>query len=193
MRAVAAILSVVAAEDWSYYCLGATHGCVLAQHDVTPLSGYYSTLVDCEAGCPIFGKDLSWQCADSGNCEISQTPPNPKENKFATFTECSNAPGGKCFAPGSQELAYECHGPHFGCVVKHGAKADGKTLFGTFDECATACHAVPKELSFGCAGTRPNSCVLVAHAPDSKEHYFGGYDECTEWCSERGPSAELII
>ena len=36
MRAVAAILSVVAAEDWSYYCLGATHGCVLAQHEVTP-------------------------------------------------------------------------------------------------------------------------------------------------------------
>ena len=51
-------------------------------------------------------------------------------------------------------MAYECHGPHFGCVVKHGAKADGKTLFGTFDECATACHAVPKELSFGSRHTQ---------------------------------------
>merc|ERR1719198_2173592 len=115
MRTAFAVLSLVAAEYWSYYCLGATHGCVLAQHEVTPLSGFYSTLVECEEGCPIFGKALS--------CEISESPPNPQENKFATFTECSNAPGGKCFAPGARTLAYECHGPHFGCVVKQGAKA----------------------------------------------------------------------
>jgi hypothetical protein len=193
MRVAFALLSAAAAAaDWSYYCLGATHGCVLSQHEVTPLAGFYSSLVECEAGCPIFGKDLSWECTDSGNCEISDTAPNPKENKFATFEECSGAPSGKCFAPGARSLAYECHGPHFGCVVKEGAKADGKTLFETFDECATACHRVPDKMSFGCAGTRPNSCVLVDHAPDAKEHYFGGFDECSEWCKGT-PGVEMLV
>merc|ERR1719502_233587 len=81
---------------------------------------------------------------------------------------------------------------HFGCVVKEGAKADGKTLFATFDECATQCHRVPDKMSFGCAGTRPNSCVLVDHEPDETEHYFAGFDECSAWCKAT-PSVELII
>jgi hypothetical protein len=156
------------------------------------LSGFYSTLDECEAGCPIFGKDLSWECTESGNCEINQNAPDPKLNRFSTFEECSHAPGGKCFAPGARSIAYECHGPHFGCVVKEGAKADGQTLFATFDECATACHRVPDKMSFGCAGTRPNSCVLIDHPVDEKERYWAGFDQCTDWCKQ-SPVTELLI
>jgi hypothetical protein len=187
-----ALLTLAAAtanEGFSYYCLGATHGCVLAQHETDENSGFYSTLVDCESSCPTIGKDLSWECQSSGNCMINANPPDAKENRFATFSECSNAPGGKCFAPGAQKVAYECHGPHFGCVGKV-AEPDGKTLFASFDECATACHRVPEGMSFGCAGTRPNSCVLIAHEPDVTNHYFGGLDECKEWCN---PETEIVV
>jgi len=191
MRVALTFLSIAVAEDFSYYCLGATHGCVLSQHEVTPNSGFYDSLVECESQCPIFGKDLSWECAETGNCEISETPPNPKENKFATFEECSNAPGGKCFAPGTKYRSYECHGPHFGCVVKQD-KPDGKSLFATFDECATACHRVPEKMSFGCAGTRPNSCVLVAHEADEKQHYYEGIEGCKAWCNE-APGSDIVV
>ena len=38
-----------AADDWSYYCLGAKHGCVLAQHAQDVSSGFYDSLTDCES------------------------------------------------------------------------------------------------------------------------------------------------
>jgi hypothetical protein len=178
-------------EGFSYYCLGATHGCVLSQHMEDDTAGFYATLVDCESYCPRIGKDLSWECQKSGNCMINSNPPDPKNNRFATFSDCSNAPGGTCFAPGAQKIAYECHGAHFGCVGKE-AEPDGKTLFATFDECATACHRVPEGMSFGCAGTRPNSCVLLMHESDEKNHYFPGLDECKAWCDPQD-QLELVV
>ena len=176
-----------AMADWSYMCLGMKHGCVLAQHEGTRTGsdGFYDTLTACENSCPHLGKDLSWQCADSGNCIVANTPPNVTKGFYPNFQACSDAPGGKCFAPGKETISFECHGAHFGCVPKQ-EKPDGVTSFASVDECETKCHVIPPGMSFGCAGSRPTGCVLLAHDPNPPSHYFAGVEACLEWCD---PSA----
>jgi hypothetical protein len=186
-----AVLGFAAANDWSYFCIGASHGCILAQHDVSQAGGFYETLAECEQKCPRVGKEISYRCEDTGNCVLDMSPPNPSNGTFASFQDCTNAPSGKCFAPGSVDLAYECHGNHFGCVLKQAKPDDSKGLFKSFDDCEEKCHSVPQGLSFGCAGSRPNSCVLVEHAPDEPDHYFTGINECEEWC--KGDQAAQVV
>jgi hypothetical protein len=176
------MIGSIAQADWSYMCLGATHGCILAQH-VGGLGddGFYANLTDCEYRCPQIGKDLSWECADSGNCLVASQPPDGVKH-FSTFTNCANAPGGKCFAPGSMTLSYVCQGAHFGCVPKQ-EKPDEITKFASIDDCEMKCHVVPSGMAFGCAGSRPTSCVLLAQAPNPQAHLFPGVESCNDWCN----------
>ena len=168
----------------SYICLGMKHGCVLAQHTGTPggVDGFYTTLLACENSCPQIGKDLSWECTPGGNCVVSANPPNTTAGYYPTFEGCSNAPGGKCFAPGKEDISYECHGAHFGCVPKQ-EKPDEKTRFSNVDDCEEKCHIVPPGMSFGCAGSRPAGCVLLNHPADPSGHYYDGIEKCDSWCN----------
>ena len=120
----------------------------------------------------MIGKELSWECTSSGNCEVAAQPPDGK-NYFKTISECSLAPGGKCFAPGKKTISYECHGAHFGCVPKQ-EEPDEKTKFANVDDCEAKCHIVPPNMAFGCAGSRPTGCVLLAQSPDPLAHLFPG-------------------
>ena len=99
--------AAMAQTDFSYLCLGMTHGCILAQHQGSPqgTDGFYSALTECEAACPQIGKDLSWQCTSSGNCVVASEPPNPAKGLYPTLVGCANAPGGKCFSPGKQTVS----------------------------------------------------------------------------------------
>jgi hypothetical protein len=172
---LALVPSTFAINDWAYLCLGTTHGCILAQHDDS--SPFYSTLSECEDHCPMIGRELSYTCSNSGNCEIVDHPPNAT-NYYPTLQACSHNP--KCFAPGSQNISYECHGA-FGCVTKNGPP-DGKTSFATIDQCEEDCHIIPDGYSFGCAGSRPAGCVLLHHKADEEAHFFKGITECNNWC-----------
>jgi len=173
-----------AASDWSYLCLGMKHGCVLAQHTGTSsgTDGFYNTLTACENSCPQIGKELSWECTGSGNCVVASSPPNVTAGFYPDFAGCSNAPGGRCLAPGTKTISYECHGAHFGCVPKN-ELPDEKTKFASIDDCEAKCHVVPSGMSFGCAGSRPTSCVLLDHAANPFAHYYGGIERCNSWCN----------
>ena len=184
LRFVALMIPLVAADDWAYLCLGMKHGCVLSQHNGTSkgADGFYSSLEGCENSCPQVGKDLSWECTASGNCEIAATPPDPAKGFYPSVSSCSHAPGGKCFAPGNRTISYECHGAHFGCIPKE-EEPDEKTKFASVDDCEAKCHLVPPGMSFGCAGSRPTGCVLLAHKADPFSHFYPGVEECTGWCN----------
>ncbi len=113
------------------------------------------------------------------DCELANHPPNAT-GYYPSLQACSHNP--RCFAPGSKTVSYECHGAHLGCVPKSGPP-DGKTTFATIDLCEQMCHVVPPGMAFGCAGSRPAGCVLLAHAPDPKDHYYSGIEDCTDWCT----------
>ena len=48
---------------------------------------------------------------------IDMSPPDVSQGRFPSFEACSNAPGGKCFSPGSEDIAYESAEPCLESVV----------------------------------------------------------------------------
>jgi len=112
---------------------------------------------------------------------VASHPPDGVQY-FKTSEACSLAPGGKCFAPGTKPVSYQCHGSHFGCVP-HLEEPDEKTKFANVDDCEAKCHIVPTGMAFGCSGSRPAGCVLLAKAADPLNHLFPGIEACDAWCS----------
>lgn len=110
MKLSLALLAHAAAasgDSWAYLCLGSTHGCVLAQHSADG-APFYTTLESCEDSCPQIGKQLSYTCSNSGNCEIATHPPNAT-GYYPSLQACSHNP--HCFAPGKKTISYECQTP----------------------------------------------------------------------------------
>lgn len=174
-----AMLGLAASPEWSYTCFGATVGCILTERNASrQLDGTFPSLSQCQAFCPQIGKQLSYTCTETGNCMLATHQPDGQDY-YPSLQACANAPGGKCFAPGSRPISYECHGPHFGCVPKDG-KADWNETWPTLAACEDKCHTVPRGFSFVCPFRGATSCVLALGNPFG--HDFKTVGECAQWC-----------
>ena len=163
--------------------MGANYGCILTQGaNKTSADGFYNTLLECKTNCPVFGKELSWKCAETGNCVVAAMPPDPSQGRFSSFIGCSNSP--RCFAPGTANISYECFGGHFGCVEKN-ATPDGKTSWPTVEACETKCRSISRDMAFVCGGSggQSQSCVLLKHTPSRDHHFFDNIDSCNDFCN----------